>query len=76
MSSSDRTVSDNAVCGGKPVVRGTRIMVRNLLGMLKAGYSIDRILEAHPELSREDVEAAVDYASELVDEVRLFPPAG
>jgi uncharacterized protein (DUF433 family) len=76
MDLSVRVVSDAAICGGKPVIRGTRIMVRNILSMLKGGYDVQRVLDAHPELSREDVEAALDYAAELVDEVRLIPRAG
>ncbi|MEW6251216.1 MAG: DUF433 domain-containing protein [Planctomycetota bacterium] len=67
----DRIVTDPAVCSGKPVIRGTRILVRNILSMLKAGYSIERILTSYPDLTRADVEAAIDYAAELVDDVRL-----
>lgn len=44
----ERVVSDPAICNGKPVVRGTRIMVRNTLGMIAEGYSIERILEQYP----------------------------
>ena len=39
-------------------------MVRNILGMVGGGYSIDRILESYPDLSREDVIAALEYAAE------------
>ncbi len=67
----ERIVTDPNVCSGKPVVRGTRIMVRNILSMLKAGYPIERILTSYPDLTRADVEAAIDYATELVDDVRL-----
>ena len=69
---SHRIYSDPQICSGKPVIRGTRIMVRNILSQLRAGYSIDRILESFPGLTREDVEAAIDYATDLVDEVRLI----
>ncbi len=51
-------------------------MVRNILSMLKGGYTVGRVLEEFPELTKEDVEAAIDYATELVDEVRVFPRAG
>lgn len=71
----NRVVSDPAVCSGKPIIRGTRIMVRNILSQLKAGYSIERILESYPALTREDVEAAIEYAAELVDDVRLVTGA-
>lgn len=72
----DRIVSDPAVCSGKPVIRGTRIMVRNILSMLKGGYDVDRILRSYEGLTREDVEAAIEYAAELVDDVRLLSRAG
>ena len=38
-------VVDSAVCSGKPTIRGTRIMVKNILGLVAGGYSADRILE-------------------------------
>ncbi|HUX88147.1 MAG TPA: DUF433 domain-containing protein [Chloroflexota bacterium] len=63
----DRISVDPQICSGKPHIRGTRIMVKNILGMLAGGYTIDRIVEAYPELTREDVEAALDYAREVVD---------
>ena len=59
---------DPGVCSGKPVIRGTRIMVRNILGMVAGGYTVERVLQAYPELAREDVEAALEYAARVVDE--------
>ncbi|TKB59355.1 MAG: DUF433 domain-containing protein, partial [Nitrospira sp.] len=41
--------------GGKPCIRGTRIMVTNILGLIAGGYSNDQILQTYPELTREDV---------------------
>jgi uncharacterized protein (DUF433 family) len=38
----DRIDVNPAICSGKPVVRGTRIMVRNILGMIAGGYTIDK----------------------------------
>ena len=70
-----RIHADPAICSGKPVIRGTRIMVRNVLSLFKAGYDVERIVIAYPELTRDDVVAAIDYASELVDDVRLIPRA-
>lgn len=59
------------ICHGKPVIRGTRIMVRNILGSLAGGDSVDDILKSYPELSREDISAAIAYAIELVDDTQL-----
>ena len=56
------------ICAGKPVIRGTRIMVRNILGMVAGGYTVDRILAAYPDLTRDDVNAALEYAARVVDE--------
>jgi len=50
------------VCHGKPVIRGTRIMVRNILGSLAGGDSIQDILKNYPELTRQDIKAAIAYA--------------
>jgi uncharacterized protein (DUF433 family) len=69
----DRIEVNSAVCGGKPVIRGTRILVRNILGMVAGGYTVDRILESYPELSREDIVAALEYAAQVVDEEQVVP---
>lgn len=54
-----------AVCHGKPVIKGTRVMVSTILGALSAGDTIDMILEDYPNLKREDIFAALLFASEL-----------
>ena len=59
------------ICSGKPVIRGTRIMVRNILGMIAGGYTVDRVLEAYPDLDRDDVISALEYAAWVVDEEQV-----
>lgn len=54
----ERIEVNPAVCSGKPVVRGTRIMVRNILGMVAGGYTTDKIIESYPELTRENIDGA------------------
>lgn len=56
-----------AVCSGKSVVRGTRIMVRNILGMVSGGDTVERVLESRPKLTRGDFDSAVEYASRMID---------
>ena len=56
-------VSDPAVLMGKPVVVGTRITVELILEKLAAGETVEQILEAHPRLTREAVQAALAFAS-------------
>ena len=62
-----RVITDPAICSGKPVIDGTRILVSVILGQLAGGYSIERVLESFPELSRDDVVAAIEYATEAVE---------
>jgi len=64
----NRISVDPQVCSGKPCIRGTRIMVKNILGMIAGGYTISKILEAYPELTHEDVVEALDYTSQVIDE--------
>lgn len=71
----ERIVTDPNICSGKPVIRGTRIMVRNILGLVAGGYTVDRILQTYPELTKEDVSAALEYAAQLVGEEQVFSHA-
>ena len=68
----DRIEVNPAICNGNPVVRGTRITVRNILGMLAGGYTVDQMLAAYPDLTRDDVTAALVYAAKVVDEEQVI----
>ena len=59
-------VVDPEICSGKPIVCGTRIMVKNILGMVAGGYAVDQIVEAYPELTQEMVQAALQYAAAVI----------
>ncbi len=61
-----RIVIDPAVMLGKPVIRGTRITVELLLRKLAEGASETDLLDAYPHLAREDIQAALAYAAEVV----------
>ena len=62
----DRIHADPAILGGKPVVRGTRISVEQILSRLGEGMSIEALLAAWPNLVREDILAALSYPAEVV----------
>jgi len=64
----ERIVIDPDICHGKPTIKGTRIMVSNVLSLLAGGYTIPQILEYYPELSEEDVKAALEYAAAVIEE--------
>ena len=51
------------VMGGKPCIRGTRVTVSTVLGLLATGHSRDRILKAYPYLEPEDLDEALAYAA-------------
>ena len=50
-------------CGGRPCIRGIRIRVIDVLDSLAAGLTQDQVLEELPDLEKEDIEAALKYAS-------------
>ena len=54
------------VCNGKPVIRGTRITVQTVLEFLGAGDSVDDVLAEYPSLTRQDVQACLDYAARVI----------
>ncbi|HTU20327.1 MAG TPA: DUF433 domain-containing protein [Gemmataceae bacterium] len=61
----ERITVNPKIFGGKPIIRGRRLAVEHVLGMLGAGDSIETILEGYPWLEREDVQACLIYASRL-----------
>ncbi|MBM3132490.1 MAG: DUF433 domain-containing protein [Chloroflexi bacterium] len=66
-------VSDPDVMMGKPVIAGTRITVELILEKLAKGESIEQILEAHPRLTREAVQAALAFAAEALRADVVYP---
>ena len=64
----DRITLDPAVMGGKPCIRGLRVTVATLLGLLATGRSRDEILKAYPYLESEDLDQALAYAAWRLEE--------
>lgn len=62
---------------GKPVIAGTRIPVYLILNLLASGYDFERIIEAYPVLTKEEIRAALDYAERRMryEEVHILEPA-
>ena len=58
-------INPKILCG-KPVIKGTRIPVYLILELLAAGYDFEMIMEAYPDLKREDIEEAIECASGVV----------
>lgn len=64
----ERIETDPEICHGKPRIKGTRIMISILLEWLEAGKTFEEIMNAYPELSKEDISATVRYVRKLIDE--------
>ena len=58
----ERIVVDPEIFGGKPIIRGRRLAVEHILGMLAAGDTIETLLEGYPWLEEEDVRACMLYS--------------
>lgn len=69
----ERITVDPKIFGGKPIVRGRRLAVEHVLGMLSAGDSIETILDGYSWLEREDVLACLVYARRVVGRERVEP---
>lgn len=59
----ERIEVNPAVMLGKPVIKGTRITVELILEKLSTGATIEQLLDAHPRLTKENVQAAIEYAA-------------
>jgi len=64
--------SDQSVLSGKPVVRGTRLSVEFLLGLLAEGWNEQRILENYPQISQEALQAVFAFAAECMRDELIF----
>jgi uncharacterized protein (DUF433 family) len=69
----DRITVNPAIFGGKPIIRGRRLAVEHVLGMLAAGDSTEDILAAYPWLEPDDIRACLAYAHRLVSHERIEP---
>ncbi len=69
----ERITVNPSIFGGKPIIRGHRLAVEHVLGMLAAGDTNDAILEGYPWLEKEDIQACLVYARQLVGHERVAP---
>lgn len=69
----ERITVNPKIFGGKPIIRGHRLAVEHVLGMLAAGDTPETILEGYPWLEAEDIHACLAYAHKLVAHERVEP---
>jgi len=75
MTLDSRIILDPAILSGKPVVRGTRLAVDFIVGLLSQGWTEADILRNYPGLTREDILACLQYAGEVMRSEKTFPVA-
>lgn len=63
----DRIVIDEAICNGKPIIRGYRITIKTILEFLAAGETHENILAAYPFLEESDITACIQFAAKAMD---------
>ena len=73
--SQDRIVLDPAILVGKPVIRGTRLSVEFIIGLLADGWTEADILENYPGIGHDDILACLAYARDRLKDERIYPPA-
>jgi len=67
--------SNPSVMMGKPVIAGTRITVELILEKMAAGETVEQILDAHPRLTKEAIQAALDFAAKALKADVVYPTA-
>ena len=65
--------SDPSILNGKPVIAGTRITVELILEKLAAGETSEQLIEAHPRLTKEAIQAALDFAAKALRADVVYP---
>lgn len=70
----ERITINPGIYGGKPIIRGQRIAVEHVLGMLASGATAESILEHYPYLEADDILACLVYARRVVGRERVEPP--
>ena len=68
----NRVEINSSIMFGKPVIKGTRITIESILDELAAGYSIPEVLKAHPNLNEADIYAALQYASSVLKNEKIY----
>jgi uncharacterized protein (DUF433 family) len=70
-----RITLDSSVLAGKPVIRGTRLSVEFVIGLLADGWSETDILANYPGISHDDIIACLAYARDVLSSEKVFPSA-
>lgn len=67
-----KIISNPKILGGKPIIAGTRISVELIMNFLAAGMNVDEIITEYSELKRNEILAAIEYATKFVTKEKKF----
>ena len=70
----DYIISDKNILLGKPTIKGTRLAVEHIVGLLAQGWSEAQVLENYPRLTKESLQAVFSYLQECIHDGLLFSP--
>ena len=70
----DIIISDKEILLGKPVIKGTRIAVEHIVGLLAQGWSEAQLLDNYPRLTKDALQAVFSYIQECIHDGLLFSP--
>ena len=73
MNWNERIIIDPGIMVGKPVIKGTRLAVEFIIELLANGWTEDQITRNYPGIIREDIQACLAYASEILHEEKVYP---
>jgi uncharacterized protein (DUF433 family) len=73
MADSTRIVLDSSVLAGKPVIRGSRLSVDFVIGLMADGWSEAEILRNYPGLKHDDIAACLAYARDILSSEKVYP---
>ncbi|HIG93890.1 TPA: DUF433 domain-containing protein [Candidatus Woesearchaeota archaeon] len=71
----ERIVINPKILAGKPIIKGTRISVEFVLELLSSGMSTHNICKEYPHLTKEDILAALEYATQVLRHEEVYPSA-
>lgn len=68
-----RIVMNPAIMTGKPIIKGTRIPVDMIVRLVAQGMTLQEILEEYPQLTKDDLKAALEYVADMIRGEEVFP---
>jgi uncharacterized protein (DUF433 family) len=71
----ERIIIDPGILAGKPVIKGTRLAVEFIVDLLANGWTNEEIFRNYPNITKEDIQACLAYASQLLHEEKVYPLA-